>query len=282
MFLILQDVEDVLVPRWRQHSATLVKELTRARESHLSPTTQTGPTSYATAVSKGGGPATSSKNSAAKVANKVAKQAFAGVVALPAEKQPSAIATLLKTGRCTEANVSISPRDPPAKRAPLTHINDISDVKNAGLKDRVQQLTTVQLQGIKPMAISGLRNMIAQAAGIEPNAIVYIRRAGRNVELCLASPEAAAKVRRWFVREDVGPAPPHSDAYSPYDGEDSKTQESIVKSLAMEAAQAREMAVILKLYLQTPTPLREAFRKELEARTGTKSRGGPAEGARAQ
>ncbi|KAJ3088541.1 hypothetical protein HDU96_004065 [Phlyctochytrium bullatum] len=282
MFLLLQDVEVVLVPRWRQHSATLVKELTHARETHLLPTTQAGPASYASAVLKGSGPSRGSKNPTTKAANKIAKQAFAGVVALPAEKQPGAIATLLKTGRCTEANVSISPRDPPAKRAPLSQINTISDIKNAGLKERVQQLTTVLLQGIKPMAISGLRNMIAQASGVEPNAIVYIRRAGRNVELCLASPAAAAKVRLWFRREDVGSPPSQSDTYSPYDGEDSKTQATIVKSLAREATQAREMAVILKLYLQTPDSLRETFRQELDARVGTKSRGGPAEGARAQ
>ncbi|KAJ3095342.1 hypothetical protein HDU96_001213 [Phlyctochytrium bullatum] len=128
--------------------------------------------------------------------------------------------------------------------------------------------------GMKPMATSGIRNMIAQAAGMEPNAIVYVRRAGRNVKLCLASPEAAAKVRHWFIKDDVGPAPSQSDTYSPFDGEDSKTQETIAKSLAREAAQAREMAVIVKLYLQTPAPLREAFRRELDDRTSRGPSGG--------
>ncbi|KAI8839628.1 hypothetical protein BC829DRAFT_447153 [Chytridium lagenaria] len=177
-----------------------------------------------------------------------AAKALEAIGKLAEADRPEAYHKMLTTGRNPINNTYLGRKVAAARRAPIA-IETIEDIQNDYLRTRVEALTEIRVENLKPSTLTELKNTLAGAAEIPRSAFGSIIRHGKETQ--------------FFIRK-------HGDTWeklNTYLSNTAKTSPIRVittNQFAKEAAQSPDMATTIKLLTILPTSeARQEFRDTL-------------------
>jgi hypothetical protein len=199
--------------------------------------------------------------------SKAARHATEYVEQLPRDNQQEAAAKLLTTGRHPQNNRSVTNKPPVAIRMnKIGTLNDIADITNDHLRNKVQQMRFVNVKGLSRLPYGDIRRLLRTFL-IDTATIANIRASTNNTyEFLMYNIEAAEAIKEVFTKNMKGVEVLEEDYafWKTTNNLDEDTANRIaIHNIARNAAQHHDLAITTALQFRLPPNLRAAFSEEL-------------------